>query len=776
MSAFRLEPIYGSPWAGGLAAVAIVAALVLLTPPTTRPRQRRTLICLRIVAAICVLLVTLRPSLVRTDNRPSSAALCIAVDVSQSMQLPGSVRPGSEQDRWTQQSLALQQLMSGLDSLSDNLRVVLVRYGSTSDVVSDGKVSDSAESLSSLLNTIPKSSRTDLAAPLQTTIDAAAGSPIAGIALFGDGVQTATTDRNQETDPPPQSIPDPQRIAKLINAMGVPLWTVPIGPPSSTMTQRDVAIRGLPDEMRLFAGNRVELPVEALLQGVSGIPVDVVVSWIDAQGKRTIAAERTVTANEADALTPLSIPVIAPEPGLYRLQVQAETQSGETLIDNNTQTTFADVREGGGRVLYVEGSVRLEQTYLTRSLESFPDLELTYRWIPRDTNSQWPIDFDLSASTRRYDVVILGDLHAKALGDRQLNQIVDRIDEGGALITLGGPWAYGTGGYASSPLNKVFPVNMNDTLKQSPDAELPQPQPGQTVKPIRVLPITDHRLTRVNDGDRTWESLPALPGANRWRGTRAAPGVQVLLADRDSRLPLLVIGEYGRGRVASLAMDSTWQWHRSGAANFHRRFWRQLLLWSLARDDDPNSEVRVELSRRRAPSSGSISFEIMSRGEAASSSDWTVTAVSESGQETRLAVDSSSQNADGNQVSRGRITDLEAGFYRLQVRSGERAAEVLVEKAFQIENDTVEMTQLGTDHGFLKRLSQATADVGGQSYRTDEIEQLLGAIGERRLQARETIVQKRRLGDGPGTGWPLFVLFAGSLCSEWFLRRRWGLA
>ena len=48
--------------------------------------------------------------------------------------------------------------------------------------------------------------------------------------------------------------------------------------------------------------------------------------------------------------------------------------------------------------------------------------------------------------------------------------------------------------------------------------------------------------------------------------------------------------------------------------------------------------------------------------------------------------------------------------------------------------------------------------------------------GRQMLERATPIVEKYRLGDGPISGWIVFLIFAAALGGEWFLRRRWGIA
>ena len=91
-------------------------------------------------------------------------------------------------------------------------------------------------------------------------------------------------------------------------------------------------------------------------------------------------------------------------------------------------------------------------------------------------------------------------------------------------------------------------------------------------------------------------------------------------------------------------------------------------------------------------------------------------------------------------------------------------------------DDSRELAQPMADPVYLRQLAELTSRNGGAAFRPDETDALVETIKRRRRQAETPIVEKFRLGDDPITGWMLFGCFALAISSEWFLRRKWGLA
>ncbi len=721
MTSFAMEPIYGSLLLAILATAAMVAVILLVTPPTQNPSYRRWLMGLRWVAAIVLVLALFRPALLRTDNRPTEAALVVAVDTSRSMTLPdGDGRP-----RWETQSAVWEKLAQAVTGLDQSLVLRLVAYDQTARRIANATPT-------ALADESPRGELTDLSAAALSAIQAAEGQPIAGVVMIGDGTQTA-----------PIRGTGAQRVVETLDSLGVPLWTVPIGPAGGATASRDVAIDALAESYQLFAGNEVQFDFQVLMRGLVGVDVPIRLSWIDLEGNATEFATRSVVADQANDVVALSVPGRAPQPGTYRLRVEASSQEGELVTTNNSQVAFVEVREGGGRILYLEGSPRLEQTFLRRSLRRFPDLDLTFRWIPSDTRDRWPVDLADWFKPGQFDIYILGDLDASALGDQQLRQLDQAIAAGAGFVMLGGFQSFGSGGYAGSPLDNAIPVQM-DASQRRPVGAIDPSMEDQLEGPLTIRLARRHPITDLGGDDLAarWQSLPELSGANRLSGPKVAPGVQVLL-ESEAGNPLLVIGSYGRGRTAAVAMDSTWRWWRGGESEVHRRFWRQLVLWLLGREESGRDSIVIEMDARRFSAANRPAFLARVQtltSESALPPTLLAEIVDEAGQATPVTTSAIARgDASGPETERairGEIPALPAGFYRLRVRA-EPALDSLPaeEMAFQVVDESRELAQPMADPVYLRQLAELTADHGGGAFTPDEIDELIKTIQQRRRHA-----------------------------------------
>lgn len=781
---FALEPIYGSITLTILLAVIALATVLLVTPTAATLHQRRILMLLRIIATTVLLLSCFRPTIVRSDNRPADAVIAIAVDTSQSMTLPD----GKGSTRYKTQSTVLEELAAGLSigssiSSDDGLQLRYLEYGESTASFSDSEID-------SIVARQPDGQSTDLSAALRESINSASGQPIAGIVLIGDGVQTTPAFDGGATS-----------VAQTLRAIGVPLWAIPIGPAESGTETRDVAVESLSDSLQLFAGNQFDIDFTVKARGISGTELPLRIAWIDDQGQATEVQTRRVLAEKASETVALTTTIQAPEPGTYQLVVEVEQQDGETITSNNRQIAFVEVRDGGGRILYLEGNLSQEYRFLRRALLSFADLDLVSRWIPTDTRDAWPVELPELNGEDRFDAYILGDLDASAIGKDQLQRISDAVATGAGLITLGGEQVYGVGGYATSPLSNVLPIRMDQSRRAdqlgrtTPGSDSANALPAEdaTIDPnIEIRVARSHPITSIGGqaGSEidTWMALPPQLGAYPWLGAKVAPGVDVLLESPD-RSPLLVIGSSGRGRVAAVAFDSTYQWWRNGRSDVHKRFWRQVVLWLLSREESGRDKIRLAMDARRFATGQEPSFTAtLDSVSSQTDPDLTAVIVSPSGkiasiddtiirrsQNRGLGNDEADKTSPVQVDLTGTVPELSVGIYRLRVSSADSQVEP-AELAFQVIEGGLELSRPSADPVFLTQLAEVTADEGGQAFAPDQVNDLLDAIAKRRKMAETPVIEKQRLGDTAATGWPLFIIFAAALSAEWFLRRRWNLA
>ncbi len=126
---------------------------------------------------------------------------------------------------------------------------------------------------------------------------------------------------------------------------------------------------------------------------------------------------------------------------------------GDTLLANNSQDSFTFVR-GRGQVLYVDNVDRDAGKILQQALAA-EGINLK-----RITPAEFPPD---AIALINYDAVILANVPrgAGGISDEQGSILAAYVrDMGGGLVMIGGPDAFGAGGWQGSKLEEVLPVAM----------------------------------------------------------------------------------------------------------------------------------------------------------------------------------------------------------------------------------------------------------------------------------------------------------------------------
>jgi uncharacterized membrane protein len=148
----------------------------------------------------------------------------------------------------------------------------------------------------------------------------------------------------------------------------------------------------------------------------------------------------------------------------------------------------------------------------------------------------------------------------------------DWVKNGGGLLMLGGWLSFsgsqGKGGWGRSQLSEALPIQcmVTEDLVESSAGFTPEVvEPNHPV--VKGLP---------------WETFPPIFGYNE---VTAKPEGQVLVRVKETGHPLIVVGQYGKGRVFTYMSDPAPHW----GLNFelwegYAPFWRQALNWVKKRE------------------------------------------------------------------------------------------------------------------------------------------------------------------------------------------------
>ncbi len=753
MAEWSFNPIFNSY--GVVATLVVGMALLLLVAPSfgrvTR-RRRIALIGVRVAVLLLLLLAMLRPTHVFTTTKQQSAVVMLMLDLSRSMTLPSAVEGKT---RWELQRETLSKVEGPLADLAAEFEVRIYGYDKELHAVAmDGK--------RLTLPDEPQGDLTDIGTTLHEAVQRELGKRLMGVILLGDGAQTAFS--------PAVELPEAGReLARL----EYPLYSVVFGPTGDVAQARDVAIENMPEQYTVFVKNELIVKGALRVRGYVNQVIPVELSARDPSGNESLIATTNVTAREDNQLVPVELNFVPPEAGQYQLTLRTAEQPGERVTRNNELSAFVTVLEGGLRVLYLYGDLLGEQRLLRRSINMSPDIQLDDIYVDPKNRSRWPINLDDELRFANVDVLLVESVDSTALGEANLKGIDTLVERGKGFMMLGGFNSFGAGGYRETALADLLPIEMGRFERQDVGFDSPISRDLHHWGELRTLPIGSHPITTLSrgaDNQSVWSSLPGLEGANKFAAVK--PRARILL-ESQNEIPLLVSGEYGKGRVLAFAGNSTTRWWQQGRQAEHRRFWRQVILWLARRDALEQSDVWIRLEQRRFNPGSRVTFTAgatSSAGEVIRDATFAAELVSGDGTRQTLRL---SKDAD---LMSGAIESITApGDYLVELKVTRQGKEVGIARAnFQVLDRDIELSSLAAGHEAMTRLANLTAEAGGKVLAPEQLSGLLDEIKQRQSELQIEVQTKWQLGDTAADAWLFVLTVVGLLTGEWILRKRWG--
>jgi uncharacterized membrane protein len=462
----------------------------------------------------------------------------------------------------------------------------------------------------------------------------------------------------------------------------------------------------------------------------------------------------------------------AGDAGVKNLEFTLDPLPDEENKNNNTVTRVLNVDNSKPRILYMEGEPRWDYKFIRRAVEDDKNIELVS--IVRTTqNKIYRQGIANSEELKEgfpskveelfaYQGLILGSVEASYFSNTQqdlIQQFVDR--RGGGLLFLGGRASLSDGGYAQPPFVDLLPVhlpNSKNTFHRDPaTAELTSA--GRDSLICRIEENPDANVER-------WKKLPYLMDFQE-AGT-PKPGALVLanMNAAGNKLPLLITEKYGRGRTAVFASGGDWRWQMLQPVQdmSHEMFWRQMLRWLVS---DTPTRVVSSIAKPVLFDEGRVQLRAEVR-------DTTYLPASDAQVEARIVgPDGAAQSVELHPEP------LEAGVYTADWdagRAGSYITEISAHRGqqelgrgvvtFRREDGVAENFHLEQNRDLLEKLS---AQTGGRYYRPEEVSKLGEDISY--SEAGITVRETRDLWDMP----VVFFLALVLCCSEWLLRRKWGV-
>jgi uncharacterized membrane protein len=310
--------------------------------------------------------------------------------------------------------------------------------------------------------------------------------------------------------------------------------------------------------------------------------------------------------------------------GAQRYRVRLPQLPGELTYANNTRAVGVQVQQRALHVLFFTQELGVDYKYLRTELGA--DHGVLFTAMYRVLEDQFTVQGDRTGFQdlakgfptsddvlKRYDCVILGSFPASEFTDAQQQTLAHYVENGGALILLGGESSFGLGGYADSKLAPLMPWMIRDG----------EPELATGSFPVGVADSS--AAVGFTSGLR--EALSAAGGAalisvNHPGNLR--PGAIALLNANlsDRTAPVVAWQRYGKGQVLGIATNTLWKWAAAGEESraLYGRFWRQSVrgltkkleggsLLGVAWNQEhyrPGEQASVEVQLRSAADAGGI--------------------------------------------------------------------------------------------------------------------------------------------------------------------------
>ncbi|MFH5805944.1 glutamine amidotransferase [Alienimonas sp. DA493] len=769
-----------------LCGAALVGLVLWTYPPRVRhlsPGVRRTLLGLRLAAAVLLTVALLRPELRREETETERPAILVLADVSRSMTIADG--PGGA-SRFESMRSVLAAAAPALAELGEDLEVFVATFDAArnpppEEAEGAGGAGEAPDPLS-VLPEEPSGDRTALGAVLGELVRSDAD--LSSVVLLTDAAQRAL---------PPDDA-DPRAAGALLAESGVRVYGVPFGSDGAVTAGFDLSVEDLRVDPVVFEKKRV--PVSGVVRIVGGAGREFTVRLLTESppargpGDETelVPVEPSGDARPVTVVRPTQgveeIPVeltfVPQTAGEMKLALQIEPVEGELKQTNNQRATVLSVRKGGIRVLYFD-RLRPEVNALRR-VNLSNKIQLDYVELPANPNALSP-GLRLEAALfepGRYDAFIIGDVAAEAFregNDDFLDDLAARVEDGAGLMMTGGLNSFGPGGWGRTALRNVLPVEL--PRGGAVDDFDPRNQIAGEVPMIPTRQGAQNYVMLLADpaeNAEVWRNLPPLEGANRLELKRNVPA-DVLAVGPDD-VPLLIAAEYGRSRVLAFAGDTTWLWPLSGFEAEHARFWRQVVLWLTRKEEDTDGPVFVVAEPRNVVPGRPARLKLGARdaeGEPVPDAQFTVEVTAPDGEVSTLSPRVAGPANPG--VFRAEAADTDApGDYWVRVRatagSGDGAGTLLGPDAvtrFVVDPRDLELDNPAADPALLADLARTT---GGSVVPPEELPAFLARWAEEPPAAAEsTVLSRTPLYDK----WWVPLIFVGLMGTEWYLRKKRGL-
>jgi uncharacterized membrane protein len=753
--------VFLAPWgrlglALGGVAVAGVTALAWRASRGANAWRRATMIGLRAGAAVAALVVFLEPAVELRQVAREPNRIAVLIDDSKSMALVEE-RGGPSRIERVRRVLA-----ASSETLASWERDHRIDYYTFAETVS-------ATTLKALAHNTAQGKATLIRKALEYVRGHYEGHDLAGIVVISDGASTGGFLEDSGDG----------AVRDFLRSLDTRVHTVWAARPGL----RDVAVaKVMADE---FAFVRTVVRIDAVIR-TTGMPARKVAVTLSTDGQPL--RQKLVELPAGDHDVTVTFEVTPPRVGRYVYEVSVPVAANEAVTTNNARSFVVRVIRDKIRVLQVAGQPSWDVRALRQMLKSNPNVDLISFFIlrtqddislvPNDEMSLIPFPTRelFEQQLPSFDLIILQNFEYTpyGIGD-YLENIRSYVEGGGGLAMLGGEVSFSSGGYYGTPVAAALPVELYGPFDTGPVVDHQKFAP-QLTDAGSQHPVTSLRYAS-DDNARAWRQLPQLEGVNLVASARPDATVLAvhprLKTKAGKPMPVIVAGDYGKGRSLAITTDTLWRWGFVATARAgedgrqYTKLWENSMRWLIQDPDLRNLHVDSDAVEYTPGQPVRVSVRLLGRDYQPLPSGAVALTVKRGADPMRATQVASAKITVGDGgTAVHELGGLAPGVYRVEGRATIGGRQVDAADIFLVREGGTELDRPVGDPATLESIAKATSGVAlGPA---DALPPTLAFDPPRIVRVdRRTDVE---LWSRPG----LLVLVIGLLGLEWLLRQRSG--
>jgi hypothetical protein len=521
---------------------------------------------------------------------------------------------------------------------------------------------------------------------------------------------------------------DPRYEAKNIKTS---IYTIAMG---DTVAKRDLLIGNVNFNRTAYLGNDFE--VEVLVEAYQAKGENIHLT-VDEDGKQVFSQTDAVTSNNFRKPVPLKLN--ADRKGTRKFTINIAPVKNEVSVQNNTETIYVDVLDARQKILLLYNGPHPDISVIKQSIES----------------------------NRNYEVKasLLTDLPKIKLSDY-------------SLLIL-----YQTAGNSTTELQSFITKSkvpvwymagaQTDLPQLNSEQKLVQINSGRSdVQEVFAQPVQEFSLFTLSDSTR--KKLSQLPPLLAPFGNYSSNGAgQVLFKQRIGEVstpyPLLSFSDENGRRMAVMTGEGIWRWSLSEFNTYSshqalEELFGQAVQYLTANSDHQKLRVYAAKNVFDEGENVILNAELYNDAlELVNTPDIRIELKSRSGKNYSFLF---TRNGQSYQLDAGTLP-VDEYAYAASTKLGNET--FTASGQFTIKPLNLETRQSAADHQLLSDMAKQS---GGQMLQPSQISQLADLI-RKNENVKTVVYEDKRYSDLIDLKW-IFILIAGLLSVEWFVRKREG--